>query len=209
MADKKQKEEKGPKGYFNRILAMDCESSGIFFKPNPARDPADPSSRYQCVSWGMMVLDENFNALDELYVEIQWDGKSKWDKKAQAVHGLSKEYLAENGKPFDEAYVEIVNFIFKWFGNTPVVTLGHNSISFDLEFLRSDTKELGLELKFGNRHLDSNTLGVTLFQTYTSDQMFEALGQTDRGDSHNALDDIKRTVEVFRVARAIAKKVLG
>lgn len=198
-----------PKGYFNRILGMDAETSGIFFDVNPARSSTDPEDRFQCVSWGMVVLDGDFNQLDELYVEIQWDGKSKWDKKAEAVHKLSKEHLQEHGLPFEEAYVAIANFIFKWFANTPVVTLGHNNISFDIPFLRSDMAEVGLTPRFGNRHLDSNTLGVTLFETYTSDQLFEALGQEDRGDSHNALDDIKRTVEVFRAARYMAKKALG
>lgn len=201
---------KQPQGYYNRILAFDCESSGLHLgMGHPARNPNDPTDRYQCVSWGMVVLDQQLNQLDELYVEIQWDGKSKWSSKAEAVHGLSKEYLAKHGTPFDEAYVQIVNFIFKHWGTTPVVTLGHNSISFDLEFLRSDLKELDLTLKFGNRHLDSNTLGFTIFETYTSDQLFEELGQEDRGDNHNALDDVKRTIQAFRVSRQIAKSVLG
>lgn len=198
-----------PQGYYNRILAYDAETSGIFFAENPARDPLDPTKRYQAVSWGMMVLDGDFNQLDELYVEIQWDGKSLWDKKAEAVHKLSKEHLAEHGLPFEEAYTQILNFIFRWFGNTPVVTLGHNSISFDKLVMTSDLAELDITLRWGNRHLDSNTLGYTLFNTFTSDQLFDALGQSDRGDSHNALDDIKRTVDAFRVSRAIAKQVLG
>src|SRR5690606_5178943 len=118
-------------------------------------------------------------------------------------------HLAKNGLPFEDAYVDICNFIFKWFATTPIVTLGHNSITFDMAFLREDCAQVGLNLKFGNRHLDSNTLGVTLFNTYTSDQLFSEMGQEDRGDSHNALDDIKRTIEVFRVARAMANQVLG
>lgn len=202
-------ETKQPQGYFNRILAFDSETSGLFFGTHPARNPEDPTDRYQAVSWGLVVLDGELNQLDEMYIEIQWDGKSRWNKKAEEVHGLSKEYLAENGVPFEEAYVQIVNFLFKHWGTTPIVTLGHNSISFDLEFFRSDLKEIDLTLKFGNRHLDSNTLGFTLFETYTSDQLFEALGQEDRGDNHNALDDIKRTIQAFRVSRAIAKQVLG
>lgn len=205
MTDKPQT----PQGYYNRILAYDVETSGIFFAEDPARDAQDPTKRYQAVSWGLVILDGDFKQLDELYIEIQWDGKSLWDKKAEAVHKLSKEHLQAYGVPFEEAYEQILNFIFRWFGNTPVVTLGHNSISFDKKFMTSDVRELGIEMRWGNRHLDSNTLGYTLFNTYTSDQLFDALGQSDRGDSHNALDDIKRTVEAFRVSRAIAKQVLG
>lgn len=203
------KQDQTPQGYYNRILAFDCETSGIFFAENPARDPEDSTKRYQCVSWGLLILDGQFNQLDELYVEIQWDGKSLWDSKAEAVHKLSKEYLADNALPYEEAYTKILNFLFKWFATTPIVTLGHNSISFDKQFLASDVDELGITLRWGNRHLDSNTLGYTLFETYTSDQLFDALGQTDRGESHNALDDIKRTVDAFRVSRAIARQVIG
>lgn len=198
-----------PQGYYNRMLAFDCETSGLFFAENPARDDTDPSKRYQCVSWGLLILDGEFNQLDELYIEIQWDGKSLWDSGAEKVHQLSKEHLKANAPKFEDAYTQILNFIFKWFGTTPIVTLGHNSISFDKQFLASDVEELGITLKWGNRHLDSNTLGYTLFNTYTSDQLFEALGQADRGESHNALDDIKRTVEAFRISRAIAKQVIG
>ncbi len=198
-----------PRGFYDRILAFDCETSGIFFAENPAQDPTDPTKRYQCVSWGLVILDGNLKQLDELYIEIAWDGTSLWDSKAEAVHRLSKEYLSANGTPFEEAYVTIGNFLFKWFGDTPIVTLGHNSISFDKQFMASDLEQLGIVLRWGNRHLDSNTLGFTIFETYTSDQLFEAIGQTDRGDTHNALDDIKRTVDVFRVCRAIAKQVIG
>lgn len=197
------------KGKFNRILALDCETSGIFFEENPARSKDDPTKRYQCVSWGMVVLDDNFDQLDELYIEIQWDGKSLWDSKTEAVHNLTKQQLAQTGVPFEQAYTTIGNFIFKWFGNTPIVTLGHNNITFDKPFLSSDMAELGLSLRFGNRHLDSNTLGVTLFGTYTSDQLFDTVGQTARVGGHNALDDIKRTIEVFKISRAIAAQVIG
>lgn len=204
MTETAKKDTKQPTGYFDRILALDSETSGIFFEANPARLGDE---RYQAVSWGMQILNGDFEVLDELYIEIQWDGKSKWSDRAQKVHGLTKEHLAANADTFEDAYVKIVNFIFKWFGTTPVVVLGHN-VAFDLAFLRSDLQELDLKLSFGNRVLDSNTLGFTVFETYTSDQLFEILGQEDR-ESHNALDDIKRTVQAFRVARSLARQVLG
>lgn len=189
---------------FQRILAMDCETSGLFTRhPTPSNRTVDGvNQRYQAVAWGMIVLDTKFNELDRLYTEIQWDGTALWSAGAEKVHGLSKAYLSENAPTFEEAYAEIGNFILKWFGGTPIVTLGHNNITFDLDFLRNDFEQLGIQLPFGNRHLDSNTLGFTLFDTYTSDQLFTAIGQTDRVGGHNALDDIERTVEVFRVARS-------
>lgn len=191
---------------FERILAMDCETSGLFMRsrtPSHRINESGQEERYQAVSWGMIVLDLDFNELDRLYVEIAWDGNSLWSSRAEAVHKLSKEYLEKNALSFEEAYTQIGGFIFKWFGGTPIVTLGHNNITFDLDFLRNDFKQLGIDIPFGNRHLDSNTLGFTLFKTHTSDELFRVIGQNDRTDGHNAMDDIERTVRVFQVARAL------
>lgn len=193
---------------FERILAMDCETSGLFMRsrtPSHQIKEDGTEERYQAVSWGLIVLDLNFEELDRLYVEVAWDGTSLWSSRAESVHKLSKEYLSKNALSFEDAYTAIGGFIFKWFGGTPIVTLGHNNITFDLDFLRNDFKQLGIDIPFGNRHLDSNTLGFTLFGTHTSDELFKKVGQDDRVGGHNAMDDIERTVQVFRIARGMVK----
>ena len=40
-----------PRGYFEKILAMDCETSGLNF------NAVDPSDGFQSVSWGFAVAD--------------------------------------------------------------------------------------------------------------------------------------------------------
>ena len=80
------------KGFFGKILAMDCETSGV------AVNTDDPSEGFQSISWGLVVVDANtLNTIDEMYVEIKWDKESKWDSKAEKVHGLTREYLEQHG----------------------------------------------------------------------------------------------------------------
>lgn len=191
-----------PRGYFERILAIDTETSGLFLgEDHPATHNGE---HFQVVSWGLQVLDaQTLDVIEELYIEQQWDGVSKWSAEAEKVHGLSKQYLAENGVSREDAMVQIANLIVRHWGKTPVVTLGHNSITFDLPFLKHEAKLAGIDLRFGNRHLDSNTLAFTLLGCFNSDDMFSELGFKQRG-AHNSLDDIRMTVKAFRVSRKLA-----
>lgn len=195
-------QETKPRGYFERILAIDTETSGLHLgKASPVVDEA---GYYQVVSWGIMVLDaQTLETIEELYIEQEWDGKSLWDAGAEKVHGLSKDHLKQHGVSRDEALTQIAGLIFKHWGKTPVVTLGHNSITFDLPFLKHEAQLAGLDLRFGNRHLDSNTLAFTLLGCFNSDDMFADLGFKQRG-AHNSLEDIRMTVKAFRVSRKLA-----
>lgn len=194
--------EPNPRGYFERILAIDTETSGLFLGHNSP--VTHDGEHFQVVSWGIMVLDaQTLDTIEELYIEQQWDGEAIWNESAEKVHGLTKEHLAANGVTREEAMLQIGSLILKHWGKTPVVTLGHNSITFDLPFLKHEAELAGIDLRFGNRHLDSNTLGFTLFGCFNSDDMFAELGFKER-EAHNSLEDIRMTVKAFRVARKLA-----
>jgi DNA polymerase III epsilon subunit-like protein len=128
--------------------------------------------------------------------------------KAQAVHGLTLEYLEENGLDEQEAVVVIANFILKYWGpDNAIMTLGHNVATFDIWFLKRLMRRHGIELRFGNRHVDTSTVGFVNFETYTSDQLFEQLGIVRA--EHNALEDAKASLESARIARMVFKSALG
>jgi len=194
-----------PRAYFNLLFAFDCETSAINFdnKLNPAKG-------CQAVSWGIMILNANtLETLEELYLEVKWNGVSEWSMDAQKVHGLSKEHLEENGISEEDALVEIANLIGKyWAGDTMVNTLGHNSISFDLPFLFDLYDKHDMRLKFSYRNIDTNTLGFTLLRTYNSDDLFASLGLPER-KTHNALEDIQYTVECVRRTRILWDAKVG
>ncbi len=196
-----------PKGYFKYILAMDCETSGLAFgSDSPCYDEG---GYYQPLSWGMLVLNaDTLEEIERLYVEIKWDGVSLFDERTVKVHGLSKDHLEREGVSEEDACVMIGSMIMKYWETTPVVTLGHNVVSFDLPFLKEMMRRHGIELSFGNRHVDTNGAGFIALGSYTSDELFDIIG-LDQRQEHNALEDIVMTVEAARSIRLLVNEALG
>lgn len=200
-----------PKGYFQFLLAIDCETTGLNFNSMFGADEG-----HQAVSWGMIIADAvTLKPIEELYVEIKWNEYSKaarqkdssFGRKAEQIHGLTFDYLEKNGIKESEAVLQMGQLIVKYFGTNKITTLGHNVHYFDLPFLRSMFLRHGIELKFGNRHVDTNTVGFVNYNTFNSDDMFEYMGFEQR-TTHNALDDIKMSLETARQTRKIMEKAL-
>lgn len=187
-----------PQGWFNKFLAIDCETSGLNFDhTNP-----DITDGYQSVSWGLIVSDlKTMKPIDELYVEIKWDGESKWHHKAERVHGLSKEYLAANGMDSEEAAIEIAQFIGSHFDvDETIVCMGHNVARFDIPFLKKLLIKHDFPFSISHRCLDSSSLAAMTIGTFTSQEMFDYLG-IERGKVHNALEDCRATLKACRLIR--------
>jgi DNA polymerase III epsilon subunit-like protein len=154
---------------------------------------------------------DTFKVVEELYVEVQWDGVSKWEAAAERVHGLTKEYLAENGKTPEEAVELIANLILDYWGpEGTVCLLGHNVATFDKFFLQRTLREFGLEVKFGSRCIDTFSIGVSTFGTQNSDELFEAVGLPERDpNKHNALVDARNAVDSARIIKTIFNSAIG
>lgn len=197
------------KGYFEYLLAIDVETSG-FFRNELNSCNSEDGRYYQPVSVGLVVLDSlTLESLEELYVEIKWDEKSIWDAGAEKIHGLSKEYLNINGIDEFQAVEKIANLIFKYWGaNQSVNCLGHNVHLFDYKFLIAMLERHGINLRKANRHVDTSSIGFATMVTWTSDQLFQTIG-FDKRKEHNALDDVKMSIEVLRVVRKLWKSKIG
>lgn len=199
-----------PRGYFDYVLAMDAETTGIAFNcDDPSFNPVT-NETFQSIAWGLVVADANtLLPIEQLYLEIKWDGKSVWSPQAENVHGLSKQYLAENGIDSDEAVALMANLIIKYWGPTSnIITLGHNVATFDLWFMKRLMRSQQIELKFGNRHIDTMSIGFGTFGTYNSDDLFDAAGLPARDPSkHNALVDTLNALESARTARTVFQTV--
>jgi oligoribonuclease (3'-5' exoribonuclease) len=198
------------KGYFGKVLAMDCETSGINI------NGYDPSVGYQAVSWGLAVADaDTLKVIDTLYVEIKWNGVAKWEKKAEAVHGLSIDHLKRSGMTEEQAIEEIANFIYKYWppddefsSKRSVRCLGHNVATFDVWFLRQLFDKFELPLRTGNRFIDSSSIAYATLGAYTSDEAFEMIG-IQRMGTHNALDDALYSLALVRRIKSLYDNIIA
>lgn len=208
---------------FKYVLVMDCETTGLFKGENPVICPKT-HKEYQSVSWGFLVVDfETLEIIDKLYVIIKWNGKSEWDFEAQKIHGMSKEYLNEHGFDEKEAVEIIGSFLEKYWGPYEVVEgktrtyakfpsthmhlMGINVMSFDVHFLNHLFKRVlgeDIILNISHRHIDLNSVGLLTLGTYTSDELFDAVGLEKRG-IHNALEDVKMTLDAARRIKLLWK----
>lgn len=191
-----------PPPVIDKILAIDCETSGLSFD----QEANDITKGFQSVSWGIIVSDvKTLKPIDSLYVEIQWNGVDQWTNKAEKVHGLSREYLAENGVTEEQAAEEIAAMIADHFDpEDSIVCLGHNVARFDIPFLKKLLFKYGFEFKFAHRCIDTCGMGIVLLGAYDSQQIFDKLG-IKRGEVHNALEDIQATLKAARMI----KKMFG
>lgn len=201
-----------PRGYFTRALVIDAETTGLAFGCDDASYNPTTKEKFQSVSWGLIVVDaQSLETIEEKYIEIQWDGKSVWHDRAEQVHGLSREYLAANGLTPEEAAIEIAGLILDhWGPSSPVCLIGHNVATFDMWFLKRLLRDHGIEIKFGNRHVDTNSIGFSVYATYNSDDLFEEIGLPTRDpNKHNALDDARSSLAVVRATRSLFDACLG
>lgn len=193
---------------FENILVIDCESSGMYKQIYHTHKSPDGLKQYQMVSIGLIVANfATLKPVDKLYVEIKWNGVSEWDAKAEKVHGLSKDYLAQYGVSEEKAVEKIAKLILKYWGPENYITcLGHN-VAFDVLFLDDLFRRHGIELNFNSRQIDTNSLGMVCMGTYTSDEFFDIMGMPER-KNHDALEDAEFALKSARRIKLMMKSVL-
>lgn len=197
------------RGKFDKILFMDAETTGLAFNSDDPSYDAQTKTEYQSVSWGFVVADATtLKPIDKLYVEIKWNGKSEWSDRAEEVHGLSKEYLEENGLTEEEAACEIATFVLEHFDpDKPVCCGGHNVATFDKFFLQRLMRKFDIMFKTGNRFIDTNSVGFACYGTYNSDDLFDLVGI--KRNKHNALEDAMAALKVVYKTRALYSTILS
>lgn len=190
---------------FDLTLAIDAETSGIAFGSVDPTYDVNSGEAFQALSFGLIVANvHTLQPIDELYVEIKFDGENyTWSEGAQRVHGMSREYLEANGLPRPEAAQKIVTFIEKYFGPISqirkICLLGHNVATFDRYFLIDLLQSIDAVPQFGNRHIDTFSLGVVVLSAFSSDELFDTLGMVRDPENHNALQDAKYALKAARM----------
>lgn len=184
-----------------KIVAIDVETTG-FSKGN------DITANHQILSIGLVVADRNFKPIDEFYCEIKWNRTSHWSTVAEGVHGLSKEYLENNGCDEEDAVLAIVRFLLKHFdAEETIFFLGHNPRNFDVPFFIKLTNKYDVYFKIAHRTVDSFSVGFTCLGADDSDSLFSYF--YPMRDKHNALDDAKMSLGVCRKIRRVMRSIIN
>lgn len=197
-------------------LCIDWETSGATWGKDSWID-------WQGISFGAIIFNaKTFEPIEELYLEIKYDPSKGWgwSSEAQAIHGLTQEYLEANGVTQEEAAMALAELILKYWGTDgQVMVLGHNT-EFDIGFSNQLFNQIGIEFsvnptgKFDshiaimNTRLDTSGTGFIALGLYKSDLLFEAVGCADRG-AHNALEDARNTLQTCQVIRALVEAVMA
>lgn len=179
------------------ILGIDWETSGSEFG-------GDSSEKYQGIALGAIIVKfENYEIVDEFLTYIKFDPKKyNWSAKAESIHGLSREDLNEIGISQEEAAIDFVVFIMKYFGPNPTIMIfGHNA-DFDIAFTKQLLEPFGLMFNLHHVNLDTASIGLSTSGVYSSEILFTDLGLPKRKE-HNPLEDIKYTLEILKNVREV------
>jgi DNA polymerase III epsilon subunit-like protein len=180
-----------------KYLIISCETSGLNLGDSRNPQHASGDLSYAILSVGLIVVDEEFNKIDELYVEIDYTDIPNvgWDKGALAVNGFTLEYLKANGIPFYEAIEDMGSFILTHFDTRAITVIGHNTSSFTLPFFEAMFKRVDIDLNFSSHVYDLSTLGFALLGVNKKRDIYEMLGI--KQGTRNALIDARNILKSF------------
>lgn len=181
-------------------LGIDWETTGYSI-PNYAQF-------HQGISFGAIIFDvRSLEPVEELYLEIKYDPKYKWEAGAERVHGITQAHLKQYGVTQEDAAAQLCNLIIKYIGTEDVMLLGHR-VHFDREFTKQLTKTIEVDLSYHPTTIDTASLSTALMEMSKSEDVFQTLGMPPR-QNHNALEDIRYTLaSVKRMKELFFKGVL-
>jgi len=122
---------------------IDTETSGLFrYKdaagvPVPADDPSQP----RLAHLGMILIDEQLHEERAIDLYVKPDGW-KMEPEAQAVNGLTDDFLAENGADVVEVLDQYVRVI-----DAGYVIVAFNA-QFDCKQMRGELRRAGMDDRF-------------------------------------------------------------
>lgn len=166
------------------IVCFDLETTGL------------DRTKDQIIQISMIKFNsQTFEIIDVFDSYVQPIGNYTIGLGAYFKHGIKPENLV--GKPhLSDIAQNIIDFI----GDNDI--LGFNSCRFDIPFLKTELNKYGYDIDFTTRKCydsfkeesrrNGNTLEKT-FERYVGHSMIE-----EGLEAHNALSDIKATIEIFK-----------
>ena len=194
-------------------LCIDWETTGAKFGGDSSRD-------HQGIQFGAIIFrTDTLEEVEHLKCLIKFKAdKYVWTEGAQKIHGLTQEYLEQNGVTQEDAAEQLLGLLVKYFpAGVKVMVLGHNA-EFDISFTNQLLRSVGVAfaVKWGEvegadvvipvHHvlLDTSSTGFITFGIFKSDALFQQIGFPPRQD-HDALEDARMTLETAKVIRGLCQ----
>lgn len=164
------------------IVFVDCETTGL----NPQQD--------RILQLSAIKVDEAGKIVDVWDHYLKPVGAYEISPSATEVHGLTKEFIEENGENFKEIGPSFVEFI------NGCDVAGYNSNNFDWKFIYNELFRVGLDLDMDRTFYDVLSIERKLRPCDLNSVYTRYMGQSmeEAGlDAHNSLSDVIATAKVF------------
>ena len=161
------------------IVAFDVETTGL----DHATD--------HIIQLAAVKFDSEFRELDTYCVYVKPEGDFEIAEGAFEKHGLTKEFIIENGYASHRVMNEFKDFC------EDCDMLSYNGNSFDIKFIVKEMRAACLEFSLDRVFYDSLALEAKI-NPRTLDFIYKKYTGNELDNAHNALYDVKATIDIFR-----------
>lgn len=174
------------------IVCFDVETTGL-----------SPIDDY-IIQLAMVKFDKDtFEQLDSKMWYIKPAHAYEMKQGAIDAHGLTKEFIDKNGVSLKDIGQEIVDFV----SDSDYLT--YNGNSFDIKFVHKDLAIFGFNFPIENKVFYDAFSLYKLYHPSTLSAVYKQFTGKDLDEAHDALADVKATIEVFKGLKNEQEAELG
>lgn len=161
------------------IVAFDVETTGL-----------DTLNDFVIQLAGVKFNSEDFEIIEEFNAYVLPNVDFEISEGAFEKHQISKEFLERNGRSMQEVGSKFLEFI------EGCDMLSYNGNSFDIKMLSKDLRLNGMEISLDRVWYDSLSLEKILMPRKL-ENVYERYTGMKLENGHNALFDVRATIEIF------------
>lgn len=161
------------------IVAVDVETTGLSFTED------------YIIQLAAVKFDTDFNVIDEMHELVIPIKDFTITEEAYNKHGFTKDCILTQGKSFRDVGPKFNEFI----KDCDILT--YNGKAFDIRMISKELLSIGINLDVNRVFYDSYILDIKL-NPRTLDAVYKRYTGNDMENAHDALSDVKATIEVFK-----------
>ena len=168
------------------IVCFDCETTGL-----------NPKEEFIIQLAASKLIKETMEVVEEKLWYIKPSRQYSISPVALQKHGISKEYIEEHGVYFNEVAKEFLPML----QDADILT--YNGNAFDIKFLYQECLRWGIELDLDNKIFYDSYAMECKFHPRDLEHVYNAYTGNILEGAHNAMNDIRATIEVFKKQREV------